>query len=334
MSKYLVTGITGFAAPHLAQLLLNEGHEVHGLTRATSGRETDLLDLLKPSELNSIKFQKADLLHYARLAEIIKENQYHGVFHCAAQSEVVSSFHDPIMTFQDNVIGSVNLITAIEKNSPETYLMAASTSEVYGDQCKDTGILYEDDHLKPVNPYACSKAAMDLYMQERLKNKKIKGFITRAFSHTGSRRFKNFSISSDAYQLATMHLKSFDQHNVLLIGNLNTQRVVIDVRDCVRAYYLLMETIMAGCNVLPQDLIFNVCGTQVHKMQYFTDQLIKISGLTDVEQKIHPPFYRDIDIQVQIGDCKKLEALTGWEPVIPIERTMQDLFDYWVKKLR
>jgi nucleoside-diphosphate-sugar epimerase len=241
------------------------------------------------------------------------------------------------MTFQDNVIGSVNLITAIEKFSPHTYLHACSTSEVYGDQCKDTGILFEDDHLKPVNPYAVSKAAMDLYMQERIKNKKIKGFITRAFSHSGPRRFKNFSISSDAYQLANMHLKSFDKHNNLLVGNLKTERVVMDVRDCVRAYYLLMETIMSGAvypSTLPEELIFNVCGSEVHKMQYFTDELVKISGLKNVSLSIHLPFYRDIDIQVQIGDCRKLQALTGWEPTIPIEKTLQDLFDYWVKKLK
>lgn len=337
--KYLITGITGFAAPHLAQLLLNEGHEVHGLIRATSGRETDLLDILRPGELQSIKFQKADLLHYAKLSEIISVNQYDGIFHCAAQSEVVSSFGDPILTFQDNVIGSVNLITAIEKFSPETFLMFASTSEVYGDQCKDTktGRLYEDEHLKPINPYAVSKASIDLYMQERIRNKKIKGFITRAFSHTGPRRFKNFSISSDAYQLANMYLHSFDKKNILLVGNLNTQRVVIDVRDCVRAYYLIMETLLADkyCTpYTPYTPVFNVCGTEIHNMQYFTDELIRISGLTNVIQQINPAFYREIDIQVQMGDCLRLEALTGWEPVIPIEKTLTDLYNYWIKKLQ
>ena len=200
--KYLITGITGFVGPHLAQLLLKEGHEVHGLLRATSGRETDLLDILSPKELNQITFKKADLLHYDRLQEIINKEQYDGVFHLAAQSHPSISFDDPIMTFQDNVIGSVNLITAIERYSSHTKLHFTSTSEVYGDQCRDTGMLYESDPLKPSNPYGVSKAAIDLYMQERMANGKITGFITRAFSHTGTRRFKNFSISSDAYQLA------------------------------------------------------------------------------------------------------------------------------------
>ena len=333
MAKYLITGITGFAAPHLAKLLLFEGHSVHGLTRATSGRETDLLDLLTPEELSNINFVKADLLHYARLSVIIQLNQYDGIFHLAAQSHPAESFNDPIKTFQENVIGTVNLITAIERFSPDTYLHVCSTSEVYGDLCKDNGILHEEDELRPVNPYAVSKASVDLYMQERITNKKIKGFITRAFSHSGPRRFKNFSISSDAYQLALMANDFFGKvPHTLLIGNLQTERVVIDVRDCVRAYYLIMESLMAG-NVTPERA-YNVCGKDVYKMEYFTDELIRISRVKDVVKVIHKPYYRDIDIQVQIGDSHRLEALTGWEPVIPIEKTLRDLYDYWLKKLK
>ena len=328
--KYLITGITGFAAPHLAQLLLKEDHEVHGLVRATSGRETDLLDLLSPEELGKITFQKVDLLNFARLMEVIKEEQYDGVYHLAAQSHPGLSFTDPIMTFQDNVMGSVNLITAIERYSPETKLAFISTSEVYGDTCKDTGVLFETDPIKPCNPYGVTKAAIDLYMQERMQNGFIKGFITRAFSHTGPRRFKNFSISSDAYQIAMMVKRNAPR--TLYIGNLETQRVVIDVRDTVRAYYSLMQNCSPSF-YSSNGRIFNVCGTEVHTMQHFTDLLIEISGLKGVIQKIKPEYYREIDIQVQIGSSAMLKGLTGWEPEILIEQTMEDLLNYWLKKL-
>ena len=118
----------------------------------------------------------------------------------------------------------------------------------------------------------------------------------------------------------------------LYIGNLQTERVVIDVRDCVKAYYQLMEychTDMPGSN----GHVFNICGDTVHKMEYFTDLLIKASGLKNVVKEIKTEFYRDIDIQVQIGDSQKLRHLTGWEPEIPIEQTMEDLLNYWLKKL-
>ena len=204
--------------------------------------------------------------------------------------------------------------------------MFCSTSEVYGDSCKNVGLLRTSNPLTPSNPYGASKAAMDLYMQERMNNGFLKGFVTRAFSHTGPRRGFNFSISSDAYQIAKMMLGLQDKK--LMIGNLDTERVVIDVRDCVNAYYLLM------INENSHGKVFNVCGDEVHKMRFFTDKLIEKSELSDVVQEINPDFYRPIDIQVQIGDSSGLKDLTGWSPKISIDQCMKDLLGYWRKKLK
>ena len=323
--KYLITGITGFVGPHLATVLETEGHEVHGLIRGTNGRETDIMEVMDPRTYSNLIFHKCDLLHYAGLKKIIDTGQFDGIFHLAAQSDVPASFADPIMTFENNVIGTVNLIEAITGSN--TIFHFCSSSECYGDFCKDNGMVSETDPIQPVNPYGCSKAAMDLYVQERIKNGFIKGFITRSFSHTGPRRGKNFSISSDAYQLAM--IKKGYQEPILKIGNLNTERVVIDVWDVAAAYWKLM--------ILRSDKIngkvFNICGTEVRKMEYFTDTLIDIAGVK-VEKKIHAPFYRDIDIQVQIGDSTKINALTGWKPNTPIAVTLKNLFEYWMKKIR
>jgi GDPmannose 4,6-dehydratase len=119
------------------------------------------------------------------------------------------------------------------------------------------------------------------------------------------------------------------QEKILKIGNLQTERVVIDVRDCVNAYYLLMLNPKSNGNV------YNVCGSEVHKMQYYTDLLINSSMFEygEVEQKIYEPYYRPIDIQVQIGDSTELVNLTGWEPKITIQQTMEDLLNYWRNKL-
>ena len=117
------------------------------------------------------------------------------------------------------------------------------------------------------------------------------------------------------------------QDLVLKIGNLQTERVVIDVRDCVNAYYKLM------LNPDTKGMAFNVCGNDVHKMQHYTDLLIQKSGLLGVEQKIYEPFYRPIDIQVQVGDSSELTEMTGWKPEIPLEQTMEDLLSYWISKL-
>jgi GDP-mannose 4,6-dehydratase len=322
--KYLITGITGFAGPNLAKLLLKEGHEVHGIIRCPNGRQTDLLDIFSLEEYDSITFHSLDLRQFHAINKVLENEKYDGVFHLAAQSHPPTSFKNPILTWEENVNATVNIITSLEGS--DTKLMFCSTSEVYGDSCKNVGLLKTSNPLTPSNPYGASKAAMDLYMQERMSNGFLKGFVTRAFSHTGPRRGFNFSISSDAYQIAKMMLGLQDKK--LMIGNLDTERVVIDVRDCVNAYYLLM------INENSLGKVFNVCGDEVHKMRFFTDKLIEKSKLSDVVQEINPDFYRPIDIQVQIGDSSELKDLTGWSPKISIDQCMEDLLDYWCKKLK
>ena len=323
--KYLITGITGFAGPHLAKQLLRDGHEVHGIVRTANGREMDLLDIMSPEELDAISFHYADLKEYVSIRGVIEPNNFDGVFHLAAQSHPPTSFVNPIMTWNDNVTASMNLITLLENTN--TKFMFCSTSEVYGDTCKDVGLLKVDSKILPSNPYGASKAAIDLYLQERFANGKLNGFVTRAFSHTGPRRGKIFSISSDAYQIAKMQLGKKDR--VLRVGNLKTKRVVIDVEDCVRAYYELMLSDKSNGKV------YNVCGNEVHPMQYYTDELIAASTLDydEVIQEIYAPYYRDIDIQVQIGDTAELVSDIGWRPEIPLAQTMERLLNYWVAKL-
>lgn len=327
MSEYLITGITGFVGPHLASLLLDEGHKVSGLIRGSNGREQDLLDVLSEEEIKTINWEYGDLRDYPNLFKVFNNSSYDGVFHLAAQSHPPTSLKYPINTFKNNVMGTVNIVEAIRKTQSDCSFMFCSTSEVYGDMAKEVGTLKEDLPLSPSNPYGASKAAMDLYIQERCKNDFLNGFITRAFSHTGPRRGKNFSISVDAYNLARIK-KGIKKSHTLPVGNLETKRVVIDVRDMVNAYYLLMNNFENG-------EAYNICGPKedVRKMKYFTDKLIDISGLDNITKEIKDEYYREVDIEIQIGSTFKLKKRVDWEPKIPIDKTLQDLFDYWMQKL-
>ncbi len=324
--KYLITGITGFAGPHLANLLIAEGHEVFGLIRHTNGRQTDILDVVPAGHFEKITFLYGDLVNFRVINGIFRQHKFDGVFHLAAQSHPPTSFTDPLGTFEANIMGSANLIQAISDNQPECKLMFCSTSEVYGNVGEDGRKIRTTDVILPANPYGVSKAATDLYMQERFASKKIRGFITRAFSHTGPRRGRTFSISSDAYQLAKM--KTSNAERKLLVGNLKTVRVVLDVRDTVKAYYLLM------INERSDGKVFNICGDVPHEMGFYTDTLIKLSGLDGVQKEVYPAFYRPIDIHYQHGDCSEVVELTGWKPDYDISTTLGDLLDYWVQKMR
>ncbi|MGD2071891.1 MAG: GDP-mannose 4,6-dehydratase [Candidatus Thorarchaeota archaeon] len=332
--KYLITGISGHVAPHLARLLLWQGEEVHVLIRETSGRKYDLLDIMSPSELDAITFHYGDFVDIQTLIPIFQENKFDGVFHLGAMSHPPTSFKYPLYTMKTNIQGTANIAECIRLYNPECILCNVSTSEVYGDECKNIGVLKEDMNLYPSNPYGWSKMCAERFIRERCKNGFLKGFSTRAFSHLAPRRGKNFSISWDAYHLALMKL-GLKKNKLLPVGNLQTRRVVIDARDVVTAYYLLMKAFKH----LPEEIngeSFNVCGDidSVQKMEFFTDKLIEISGLKDVKKVIDKRVYRPIDIQIQIGDISKLKSVINWNSVIPIEQTLTDVYNYWVKKLQ
>jgi GDP-4-dehydro-6-deoxy-D-mannose reductase len=322
--KYLITGITGFAGPHLANLLVGEGHEVVGLVRASNGREQDIRDVVPDAVFGKLGFIYGDLTHLRSLDRIFAADKFDGVFHLAAQSHPPTSFLDPYDTFLANSLGSVNLVEAIATRQPQCRLMCCSTSEVYGDSPESAGEITEQFPIAPVNPYGVSKAAADLYVAERARSVKLPFFITRAFSHTGPRRGRNFSISSDAYQIARIEKKL--QEPVINVGTLSSKRVIMDVRDCVKAYYLLMQKFTPG-------EAYNVGGDKVYSMGEVLDMMLGMRGLT-VEKRVDPKLVRPIDIPVQICNTDKCRKLTGWKPEIPLTQTLDDLLTYWETKIQ
>lgn len=324
--KYLITGITGFLGPHLANKLVAEGHEVYGLVRINMGRENDLRDIISDDVFSKLKFVYSDLCNYRKLLGIFKEEKFDGIFHLAAQTHPPTSFTDPIGTWEWNVMGSVNLMTAMMDTQPECKFLFCSTVEVYGNLGIDGRKLNEDDKFLPANPYGASKAAIDMYIQERMKNKQMNAVIVRPFCFTGPRRGASFSISSDAIQIARMVLGK--QEKVLRIGNLDTIRAVTDVRDIANAFFLVMTSPNTSGKV------YNVCGGVPLKMRYYTDKLLELSGLTDVEQRIDQKLWRPIDIQYQDGDATRIREELGWEPKYTIDGTLADLLQYWLKKLQ
>ncbi|MFH1290729.1 MAG: GDP-mannose 4,6-dehydratase [Nanoarchaeota archaeon] len=324
MSKtYLITGITGFAGPHLANLLVKRGHTVHGMVRSSNGREEDIRDVVPDKNMAQIKFVYGDLTSRESMMKLFKEEKYDGVFHLAAQSHPPTSFIDPVGTFNANANGTINLVTALIEHSPTTKLMLCSTSEVYG---RVPGETKETQPMNPINPYGVSKAAADLYVRERAVSEGFPFFVTRAFSHTGPRRGKKFSISSDAFQIARI-VKGLQEPKIQ-VGKLESKRVVMDVRDCDEAYIALME------GDFKSGEAYNVGGDTVYSMGELLDMMLELRGLKGKVELIRDEkLVRKIGFGIQIPDSTKLRQLTGWKPKIPIKQTLQDLLSYWEAKV-
>ena len=324
--KFLISGATAFAGAWLAKLLVNEGHEVFATSRRTNGSEIDILDIMERSEFDAINWLFCDLQNKASCFDVMRSNKYDGIFHLAAQSHPPTSFELPFYTQDVNIKGTLNLLEGHAKYQPETRFLFSSTSEVYGAPDLKKGEAIDESYpIAPINPYAVSKASIDLFIQERIRNGYLNGVISRAFSHTGPRRGRIFSISSDAFQIASILMGK--QKSIIKVGNLNSKRVVCDVRDVVRAYWALMKN--------PElNGVYNVGGEGVRRIGYFLDKMIELSGLTgNVKTKADDKLYRPVDIHIQIPNSSKLILATEWKPEISIERTLSDLLEYWKKKL-
>src|SRR3990167_2163412 len=145
---------------------------------------------------------------------------------------------------------------------------------------------------------------------------------TRMFTHTGPRRGDVFAESTFAKQIALIEKQYIPP--VVKVGNLNSLRTVADVRDAVRAYYLLVtHQPIAG-------EFYNIGGTYSCTIKAILDYLIALSPMKDtIKVEIDPERLRPIDADLQVPDTSKFEKHTGWKPEIPFEKTMQDLLNYW-----
>jgi len=314
MSKVLITGITGFVGSHLADYLLSEGYEVCGIARWRS--KTDNIDHIK----KDIRLINADIRDGYSLQKTLNEFPYPDYcFHLAAQSFVLESWNSPIETLGTNVLGTTNVLEAFIRKSPSTKVLVAGSSEEYGSIHKGEIPIVEENPLRPMSPYAASKVATDklgilYYMSYRLPV-----VVTRAFNHTGPRRGEVFATSTFAKQIA--EIEKGKQSPIVKVGNLDSYRDFLDVRDVVRAYWLI---IVKG---LPGE-VYNICSGKAVKIEDILKTLLGMSKVRiDVEQD--PSRMRPSDVPILLGDCGKLKKLTGWEPQIPLEKTLEDLLDYW-----
>lgn len=317
--KVLITGITGFVGSHLAEYILglNEGHDVYGLCRWRSPK--DNLEKI----YDRIKILEGDLCDMSSLIRHLKSVKPDIIFHLAAQSYVLTSFNSPIQTLWANVIGTANLLEAIRIVEINPVVHICSSSEVYGQVTEADVPIKETCPFRPASPYAVSKVGEDMVAYQYWLSYGIKTIRTRMFTHLGPRRGDVFAISFFAKQIAAGELGLKDA--VIRVGNLKSVRTFCDVRDTVRAYWIMVNRCKAG-------EVYNIGGNQTMAIGDALDILLSFSDKR-FEVRVDPRLIRPSDVTLQIPCIDKFRNETGWEPEIPLEQTLKDLLDYWREEL-
>ena len=313
----LITGVTGFVGSHMAELLLSEGFEVHGLCRWRSRKEN-------VDHINSkIRLREGDLLDAHSLQDLIMDVRPTHIFHLAAQSYVPASWTSPAVTLEINIVGPCNLFEAVRAAQINPLIQIACSSEEYGLVHPNEVPIKETNPLRPLSPYGVSKVAMDFLGYQYFKSYDMKIVRTRGFNHTGPRRGDVFAESSFAKQIVEIEKKQ--KEPVIHVGNLEAERDYTDVRDMVRGYLMAVEKGEPG-------EVYNICTGKAVKIKKVLETLLSLSKVkVKVEQD--PARMRPSDVPILLGDNSKFVKQTGWKPQIPFEKTMADLLNYWRKKI-
>jgi GDPmannose 4,6-dehydratase len=327
MSRVLITGITGMVGSHLADYLLeNTDWKIYGLCRWNDSLENieHLSEDINKKE--RIELVYGDLNDLASLLSAVNKSKPDYVFHLAAQSYPQTSFDSPIETLQTNILGTTNLLEALRGSKYKNAVIhVCASSEVFGRVPKEKLPIDEECSFHPASPYAISKVGTDLVGRYYAEAYGMTIMTTRMFTHTGPRRGDVFSESTFAKQIAM--IEAGLQEPKIYVGNLDSLRTYADVRDAVKAYYMLVT-------INPKaGEYYNIGGEYTCKIADMLNFLINQSTVSNIEIVTDPERLRPIDADLQIPNTTKFRNHTGWKPEISFDKTMKDLLNYWRAKV-
>ena len=321
--RALITGITGMVGSHLAEYLIEHTDwEVDGMCRWRS--PLDNLETLVP-RINAgdrVRLLYGDIRDTLAVQDVVRKSTPDYVFHLAAQSYPRTSFESPLDTLNTNIQGTTRLLDALRVMTPKAVIHVCASSEIFGRVPKDKIPIDEECGFHPASPYAISKVGTDLIGRYYAEAFDMTVMTTRMFTHTGPRRGDVFAESTFAKQIALIEAEMIPP--VLKVGNLDSLRTIADVRDAVRAYYMLVTVNpMAGA-------YYNIGGDHSCTVGDILNTLLSYSAVKDaISIETDPDRIRPVDADLQVPDTRKFTDHTGWAAEIPFEKTMRDLLDYW-----
>lgn len=315
MAEFLVTGAGGMVGSHLAEHL----HRAHpGRVLATQFRPTVRLEELDPS----LPMQELDMRDRAAVAALVARERPGAIFHLAAQSLPTVSWADPWDTMESNVLGTVNLFEAVRAaraaGAPgyDPMVVVACSSAQYGASLTPQNVPIDEDTLPlPLHPYGVSKVAQDLLAFQYWRNDAIRCIRARIFNTTGPRK-RDDVVSDFAARVARITREG----GALRVGNLETRRAIMDVRDLIAALTLLAERGEPG-------EAYNICVDHTCRIAELIPLFERLVGMA-LPLAPDPALFRPSDEPVIFGRNTKLKERTGWRPSMSLAQTLQAVLEY------
>ena len=311
----LITGAAGFAGSHLLELLTDSSAD------SDESDPTRLVGWYRPGGTapsthgSTVMWDAIDLLDRSSVVDALARLRPAMVYHCAGAAHVGQAWEQTEATLAINVRGTHHLLDGLCRAGAEARVLIPGSALVYRPASE---ALAEDDPLVPASPYGVSKLAQELLAGGTAASG-VQITIARAFNHFGPRQDPAFSTSDFARQIAS--IEAGLQPPEISVGNLDARRDLTDVRDTVRAYRAIAERGEPG-------RAYNVCSGRAVAIREVLDILVARARVP-IRVHVDPARFRPNDVPLLLGDPTRLRNELGWTPKIPMERTLDDILQYW-----
>ncbi|MFA5114019.1 MAG: GDP-mannose 4,6-dehydratase [Candidatus Margulisiibacteriota bacterium] len=319
MTKYLVTGFSGFVSQHFIAYLAGQGEQAEVLG----------VDIAPPDPAFAgypglkIEYAPLDLLNNAGLRELLARFRPDRILHLASFSSVAFSWQNPILSFQHNTNIFLNLVEQVHKLGLDCRIISVGSSDEYGQVAENELPLTEESPLRPASPYAVARVSQEMLSRLFVDGYGLDIIMTRSFNHIGPGQRETFVVASFAKQLVEAKKRGLHKCE-LVTGDLDVVRDFCDVRDVVRAYHGLFRQGTKG-------QLYNICSAQGHSLRDLVALLAELLGI-EVVTKVDRALIRPNEIKMIVGANQKIAKETGWRPQYDLRRSLRDILDYWSAK--
>lgn len=318
MEKIIITGISGFVGHHFLQYLYDIRKEIDvlGLDISMPLYNTD-----KYGDILQISIQKVDLLDVNSVERIIQEYKPDYLLHLASFSSVAYSWEHPTESFMNNTNIFLNVVNAVAKYVPTCRILSVGSSEEYGNVGKDDIPIKERQRLIPTSPYGVARVSQEMLSKLFVDSFGLDIILTRSFNHIGPWQDERFAIPSFVRKILDIKDRGLLK-GTIVTGDISVIRDFIDVRDVVRAYWLLLQRGTKG-------EIYNICSGKGRSLETVIESIATHLDL-QIECSIDAKLVRPNENPIIIGANYRIYDSVGWKPEIPFDKTIDDIINEMV----
>jgi GDPmannose 4,6-dehydratase len=312
MKTALITGITGQDGSYLAELLLEKGYRVIGMTRRTSTEVHERIEHI----VDNIEIVSGDLLDQSSITSIVNDVRPNEIYNLAAQSFVPASWAQPVLTGEFTALGVTRVLEAIRHVDPSIRFYQASSSEMFGNAVESPQ--NERTAFYPRSPYGVAKVYAHWITVNYRESYDLFACSGICFNHESRRRGKEFVTRKISDGVARIKVGLASE---LRLGNLDAHRDWGFAGDYVRAMWQMLQ------QQRPDDFV--IATGRTHSVRDFVRIAFEAAGLGSYEPyvAVDPRFVRPAEVDVLMGDASKARRVLGWAPQVSFEQLVATMVE-------